>query len=121
LTWHWHGRQKERQNTTTPVAATATTLDGLSSGTVNERRPRPVDLSRHYNAALTNAWHFPGGRGSATLRSLPQGVQELGGVSFDVRGIVQLASIRTAGFPEYPVQTTNIHVGTRCRALHFLH
>ena len=80
-----------------------------------------IDLTPYYNAALTNAWHFPGGRGSATLRDLPQGIQKFGGVPFDVRGIVQLASIRTASFPEYPLQATNIHVGTQCRALHFLH
>ena len=77
--------------------------------------------AQHFNAALTNAWHFPGGRGSATLRDLPQGVQEFGGVPFDVRGIVQLASARTANHPDWPEQSTNISVGLRCRSLHFLH
>lgn len=81
---------------------------------------RGVDLSAHFNAALTNAWHFRSGRGSATLQALPQGLQEFGGVPFDVRGIVQLASVRTTNLPQYPERSTGIPVGGLCRALHFL-
>lgn len=86
-----------------------------------KRLPRVLDLSRHYNADLTNAWHFPSGRGPATLRALPQGVQEFGGIPFDVHGVLQLASARTGRNPSWPEQATDIPLGIRCRALHFLH
>ena len=126
--WNW--RQERTQlpnaNVTAAVAVNAVPAgeapaSGTVPGAVSNRAPHLVDLSRHYNAALTNAWHFPGGRGSATLRDLPRGVQEFGGVPFEARGIVQLASARTASHPDWPERSTNIPVGLRCRSLHFLH
>ncbi len=125
--WSWrHDRSLLSNSNIAPVLAAnaSAAADGPATGTVPEasqRVPHLVDLSRHYNAALTNAWHFPGGRGSATLRALPQGVREFGGVPFDVRGIVQLASARTGRNPSWPEQVTDIPLGLRCRALHFLH
>ena len=91
------------------------------SATPPSHTPRFVDLSAHYNAALTNAWHFASGRGPATLRDLPQGVQEFGGVPFEVLGIVQLASRRTIKRPDFPERSIGIPVARRCRHLHFLH
>lgn len=118
----WPERTQLRQTEATsaspvnPVLPEQVSAPGTTVDTGDRRAPHLVNLSHHFNAALTNAWHFPGGRGSATLRDLPQGVQEFGGVPFEVRGIVQLASARTANHPDWPERSTNIPVG-----LHFLH
>jgi hypothetical protein len=125
--WKWRQDQAPvvNPNSTPTLAANVSSLPGGATREtvpeVSQLAPRPVDLSRHYNAPLTNAWHFPGGRGSATLRDLPQGVQEFGGVPFEVRGIVQLASARIANRPDYPERISDIPLGIRCRSLHFLH
>lgn len=120
--WYWKHRQSEQYHTMPPSVSSAANPvpDKPLNKPIKERRPIPVDLSRHYNAVLTNAWHFRNGRGSATLQALPQGLQEFGGVPFDVRGIVQLASIRTTNLPQYPERSTDIPVGRLCRALYFL-
>lgn len=56
------------------------------------------------------------------LSQLPRGVQEFGGVKFDVRGIVQLASRAQAYLVEkYPKRVDGIHVKRMCRHLQFLH
>ncbi len=124
--WKWqhdHSRLRPAAAKSRLPAKAAPAKSGLAHATNRTRTdgPHPVDLSRHYNADLTNAWHFRGGRGSATLRDLPQGVQEFGGIPFEVCGIVQLASARTGRNPSWPEQATDIPVGMQCRALHFLH
>lgn len=89
-----------------------------------------VDLTEHYNAALDVAW-VPPNAGSAYfrnhLRELPEGHQKFGGIDFDVRGVVQLAS----GIPEslpmpgswdrFPLEIRDIAVGRRGERLHLLH
>lgn len=81
-----------------------------------------VDLSAYYNASLTESWHA-GGLANNTLKSLPQGVQELGGVKFDVRGIVQLAgrSSRESLTVSFPKEIKNIKIGGKAKRVHFLH
>ncbi len=80
-----------------------------------------VNLSSFYNAALTQDWH-EGGVGNNSLRSLPAGIQELGGTKFDVRGIVQLsgqgASQLTVRFPK---EVKGIKIGRKGQQIHFLH
>ena len=75
-----------------------------------------VDLSAHYNAALTNAWQgFPGN----DLAALPQGLQEFNGVRFDVRGLIQLGS---PDLPRsFPPTVEGIPVHQTCHRIHFLH
>ena len=124
--WKWqhdHSRLRPAAAKSRLPAKAALAKSGSARATNPTRtdEPHPVDLSRHYNAALTDAWHFRGGRGSATLRDLPQGVQEFGGIPFEVRGLVQLASARTGRNPSWPEQVTDIPLGLRCRSLHFLH
>jgi WD40 repeat protein len=79
-----------------------------------------VDLTAHYNARLDEDWHQTGNPGN-TLGTLPGGGLEFGGVRFDVRGMVQLAS---AGLRSestgYPTAVTNLAVAQNCRTLHFL-
>src|SRR6185369_3529407 len=55
-----------------------------------------------------------------TFASLSSVVQQLGGVTFDIRGLVQLKG-GGSGFGGRPVQVTGIAVAQTCKALHFLH
>jgi hypothetical protein len=79
-----------------------------------------IDLSRYYNAPLTEPWQS--GLAGNDLSALPRGLQEFGGVRFDVRGIVQLA-----GGPEpysslkYPKRVEAMTLNRKCARLHFLH
>jgi hypothetical protein len=62
-------------------------------GTIPDRDPRAspllVDLSAHYTSPLDNDWLVSIG---VNLQAVPKGIQTFAGTSFDVRGIVQLAS-----------------------------
>jgi type II secretory pathway pseudopilin PulG len=81
-----------------------------------------IDLSRHYNAALSESWHppGPGGAPANNLEWLPSGVQKFGGVEFDVRGLIQLRS-KQMNAPRYPLNVNNIKVDQKAGKLHFLH
>ncbi|HEY6227089.1 MAG TPA: hypothetical protein VI282_08210 [Verrucomicrobiae bacterium] len=81
-----------------------------------------IDLSRYYNAALTESWHpsGPGGVPSNNLEWLPQGIQKLGGTEFDVRGLIQLSS-KKLDAPRYPRSVNNIKVDQKAARLNFLH
>ncbi len=81
-----------------------------------------LDLSANYNAALTESWHA-GGVANNTLANLPSGVQEFGGVKFDVRGIVQLSgqAVMEQLSVKFPKEVTGIKVGQTAHKLHFLH
>ncbi|HXG46297.1 MAG TPA: hypothetical protein VNO52_01635, partial [Methylomirabilota bacterium] len=82
-----------------------------------------LDLSPYYNAALREEWHQPTNASTGwSLRGLPAGRWRLGGVEFDVRGLIQLAGQGIqAQRPPYPVGVTNLVVGRACAGLHFLH
>lgn len=80
-----------------------------------QARPQLLDLSTFYNAGLSESWH---GGTSNDLSSLPTGIQTLGGIEFDVRGLVQLAG-RTA--TNFPAEVKQIPVKLKCKHLHFLH
>jgi hypothetical protein len=82
--------------------------------------PRPpgtkrnlLDLAAFYNATLATAWDEHN-----NLAALPAGVQELGGITYDVRGVIRLRST-TASF--LPGNVAAIPVRQLCRRLHFLH
>ena len=83
--------------------------------------PELIDLSRHYNAMLSGSWH-PGRTGAVVsdLAEIPVGVQTLTGVSFDVRGLIQLGS-RSQSKLAYPSRVTGMSVEQECQRLHFLH
>lgn len=80
-------------------------------------RPGLIDLTRYYNAALTESWL---GKTNGDLALLPEGLQTFAGVEFDVRGIVQAGS-RALTEKRYPPQIKGIAVHQKCRRLHFLH
>jgi hypothetical protein len=76
-----------------------------------------IDLTKYYNAMLTESWH---GNPNNDLSSLPTGLQTFDGVEYDVRGIVQLGSKSPQG-EKFPSQIKGIKVNQKCRRLHFLH
>lgn len=78
---------------------------------------RLLDLSQHYNAYLDEVWlPFPR---DCDLKKLPNGLQEFGGVHFDVRGLIQLSASRLLA--PYPSNVAGIKVGGACAKIHFLH
>lgn len=83
---------------------------------------RLLDLTGVYNALLTEDWLEGGvsGRPHNNLAALRAGAQTLGGLDFDVRGIVQLAGkpMQAGGFPREMSETP---VGQKCVRVHFLH
>jgi serine/threonine protein kinase/WD40 repeat protein len=79
---------------------------------------RQIDLSAHYNAALTESWHEPGTGND--LSELAPGLRELAGVQFDVRGLIQSGSVPPDKLG-YPGDTRGIRVNRLCTRLHFLH
>ena len=54
---------------------------------------------------------------------LPSGHQTIGGVIFDIRGIVQLTGpvLRQRAGDVFPSVVSGIRVHRKCRHLHFLH
>ena len=81
-----------------------------------------VDLSKHYNAALTEGWHRTGPNEPIAndLSNLPRGIQRFGGVDFDTRGLIQLGS-RKLSHPKFPLSAKDIKVDQKAGKLHFLH
>jgi hypothetical protein len=84
----------------------------------SDTRPNLIDLSSHYNVSLTQTWHRSAGR--SDLSGLPQGVQRIGGIEFDIRGLIQVGSKAVNGEP-YPKEACGIAVHRPCQRLHFLH
>jgi hypothetical protein len=86
-------------------------------------RAQLLDLSAHYNAALTETWLPTNVVASGNdLSALPRGVQKFGGVEFDVRGVIQLSggALENSG-GKFPREVREIRVGRPCRKIHFLH
>jgi hypothetical protein len=76
-------------------------------------------LSDYYNASLDDDWFQHPGH---DFQDLPKGVQVLGGVAFDVRGLIQLAaskSLEVTGVV-FPEAVMGIAVNRLGRQLHFL-
>jgi eukaryotic-like serine/threonine-protein kinase len=73
-----------------------------------------IDISPLYNGALH-------GSGSADFSGLREALQTLGGVRFDVRGIIylngQMAKLEGSTNPE---RVNSFRIGSKCRRLHFL-
>jgi hypothetical protein len=77
---------------------------------------RHLDLTTHYNAQLADSWQGSPGN---TLARLPTGFQDFGGVTFDVRGLIQThVHWLPVGFPK---KVEGMNAGQKCRVIHFLH
>ena len=82
--------------------------------------PLQIDLFSSYNAELSNCWFNSKWRGN-DLATLPEGFQQLDGIAFDIRGLIQLGGIHPALRPGYPRDVSGIKTGVHAQALHFLH
>lgn len=82
--------------------------------------PQLLDLTAFFNARLTDTWHGTRNASGNDLGSLPEGIQKLEGIEYDLRGIVQLAS-KAPTANRYPTIVTGIKVNRKAEKLHFLH
>ncbi len=94
-------------------------------GRESKAGPNLVDLSGKYNARLDDFW-YPDGTSEVLqqnhLGAMPRGVQRLGTVDFDVRGVIQLGSTRLAGEGgDLPKEVKDVRIDQKCRRIHFLH
>lgn len=82
-------------------------------------RPQLIDLTKFYNASLKEPW-LPRAALGNDLAALPSGLQTLGGIEFDLRGLIQLRSARPAD-AQFPEHIEGIPLAQKCQRLHFLH
>jgi hypothetical protein len=97
----------------------AVTIDNPIPPRDPQAGPDLVDLSDYFNASLDDDWFQHPGH---DLQDVPKGVQTLGGMPFDVRGLIQLAgteSLRVTGVV-LPEAVQGIKVNRKGRRLHFL-
>ena len=123
LVLHQNGDKTARK-----ISSEASPLKGPDLSKIPSRDPKTppqlIDLTGKYNSLLNEQWHPevnglpPGGN---HLGSLPRGLQKLGTVQFDIRGLIQLtgtqAEFAGAAFPD---SQTGIKVGQKCKRLHML-
>ncbi len=83
-----------------------------------EATPLQIDLGEFFNASLFVNWWAAAEGGQ--LHALPTGAQEFDGVTFDVRGVIQLASDQPAA-RLFPRAVPAIPIHQKCRRLHLLH
>ncbi len=88
-----------------------------------------IDLSDYYNAGLEGSWHTNVSISPSSLKEmdndlseLPKGIQTFSGVSFDIRGIIQLQgqTMRNEG-GQYPDRVDGIKIGKKFDQFHVLH
>jgi WD40 repeat protein/tRNA A-37 threonylcarbamoyl transferase component Bud32 len=79
-----------------------------------------IDLTGSYNALLIAPW-VNSAWVQNDLASLPQGLQSLDGIQFDIRGLIQLACTNSLMVYPYPKEVGNIPIKARSKTLHFLH
>ena len=89
--------------------------------TIPQRDPQAstnlIDLTEFYNSPLSPSADL---KVAVNLYDLPRGVQNLAGVAFDVRGLLQLGEPTATG-PKYPMKVSGIVLRRACQRLHFLH
>jgi hypothetical protein len=76
-----------------------------------------LDLTRHYTAQLTESWHQ--GHEGNDLRALGQGLRQLDGIHWDLRGLIQLRSVMVND-AAFPWAVTRIPVNRTCQRIHLL-
>jgi hypothetical protein len=82
----------------------------------SQATPNQIDLGAYYNVRLTDSW-LSGTNNN--LAELPVGTQVMSDVTFDVRGLIQLAGARDTT-KHFPTSVKGIRVGQKCARLHFL-
>ena len=108
-----------RMNRLEEAAADNLTARGIPAR-APQARPNLVDLSPFYNFALTN--DLQDGVAGNNAATLPQGLQQFGGIEFDVRGLIQLPGtelVKKTG-RSWPTSATNMPLNRKAARLHFL-
>lgn len=83
--------------------------------------PHLVDLSAFYNQRLDVRSWYDENEFDQSLSTLPRGLQTLGGVQFDIRGMVQLSSLEMVkNMTRFPLSCDGVPVNLSARRLHFL-
>lgn len=82
-----------------------------------------LDLGGYFSGPLVPGWIIPEDpRTGMGLPDLPRGVVDLGGVPFEIRGVVQLAGQESRGRgATFPAAARGIPLPPVCRRIHFLH
>jgi hypothetical protein len=94
------------------------------SGAITPRslkaEPNLINLEGYYNHSLNDDIHHKPGN---TLSDLPAGIQVLGEIPFDIRGLIQLSGLNSTDITTliYPQVISDIPVGLRAQNIHFLH
>jgi hypothetical protein len=81
--------------------------------------PDQVDLTKYYGTSLNDDWFDHPGH---DLQDVPQGLKSFGGVLFDVRGLIVLASTNSLSVSglALPEEVLGIPVGRKGKTVHFL-
>ncbi len=79
-----------------------------------------LNLTSYYTESPDDDIHHKPGN---TLSDLPKGLQNFGGIDFDIRGVIQLAGHRSLEITTqvYPQKITGIPVDLNGKSIHFLH
>jgi len=79
-----------------------------------------LNLTPYYTESLDDDIHHKPGN---TLSDLSQGLQNMGGIDFDIRGVIQLAGHRSEEITTlvYPQKIPGIPVNLNGKSVHFLH
>lgn len=87
-----------------------------------ESTPQHLDLGSVFNASMDETWQ-KGGIDGNTLSSLPKGLSTIGGITYDLRGVVQLSGTIASDLlsVSFPQEVSEIPVGQHAEKLHFLH
>ena len=88
----------------------------------DEAAAQHIDLGSVFNASMDETWQ-QGGIDGNTLSSLPKGLATIGGITYDLRGVVQLSGTIASDLLSvtFPKQVTEIPIGQQADQLHFLH
>ena len=87
-----------------------------------EATAQQIDLGPFYNASLDDTWH-KGGIDNNDLSQVPHGYSTVGGVDYDLRGLIQLTGkgAQEALSVKFPSSVTGIKINQEAAQLHFLH
>jgi len=122
LAWLTRSRLQSRLGNAAAARADRNRAYGLDTPSHDPHTPANlIDLRDFYTASLDADWRAS--RFSRhNLSGLARGRQVLGGVEYEVQGLVQLSStlLETRQL-HYPQKVQGIQVQQRCRRLHFLH
>ena len=87
-----------------------------------EATAQQIELGPWFNASPTETWHR-GGIDGNDLEDLPTGLTTIGGITYDIRGLIQLTGTGAEQqlSVEFPKEAEGIKIAQTARQLHILH